>query len=84
MITSGQSANPYFNGHVLNYECISNFETRDGVLQCTCFTVTNSGVPEWDCGSVNFETTCRRSKQYILFNFKFRKSPSLAKTTKKK
>ena len=42
--------------------CATNFDSTDELI-CICDTTSDPDSSVWDCGGVNFTTTCRRSKQ---------------------
>ena len=62
VLASGGCSSDVFGGHVLTYMCATNFDSTDDLI-CICDTTTDPDSSVWDCGDVNFTTTCRRSKQ---------------------
>ena len=60
MLFSGGNQTNYFNGHVLTYECNSNFASNTSSLQCTCNATTDPH--QWICSPEDLASTCRKSK----------------------
>jgi len=62
MLTSGETGGPYFSGAMLAYMCETNFDSTDNPLLCMCNTV--GATPMWNCGGVDFDTTCQRREYH--------------------
>ena len=61
IVVSGNTGGPYFDGHMINYMCSSNFATTDGAISCTCDVTTDPDNPDWSCSPVFTTPICRRS-----------------------
>jgi len=59
-VTSGNNGGTYTDGDIIEHTCHPNFASID-ILMCTCNTTS---TPMWDCGDVNFATTCKTSEFY--------------------
>jgi len=60
MSSYGNNIGPYFHGAMLYYMCNPDFNSMDNPINCICDTAADFSV--WDCGGINFFTTCQQSE----------------------
>ena len=60
-LTCGDDQKRHNDGDELEYECASGFVSSDIPLRCSCDESTDVDNPAWNCGGVDFKTTCQIS-----------------------
>ena len=61
IVVSGNTGGPYFDGHVINYMCSTDFATTNAPISCTCDVTTDPNNPAWSCSPMFTTPICRRS-----------------------
>ena len=60
-LTCGDDRIRHSEGDELDYECAAGFVSPDIPLHCICDESTDPDNPAWNCGGVDFATTCQKS-----------------------
>ena len=64
-LTCGDDRKRHNKGDELEYECAAGFVSSDVPLRCICDeSFPDNDNPAWNCGGVDFATTCKISMCY--------------------